>query len=271
MEKLTNHTLIYDSDCPMCDLYTKGFISAGMLDQNGRIEYGCARVPVTFDNVRARNEIALVDYTNGTVTYGIDSLFKVIGHSFPALKPIFNCPVFRFPISMFYKFISYNRKIIAPPPVFEKRGSCTPSYNVRYRVAYIVFAWLISSLILSAYTPSLQPFVPHNDFFREFMIGGGQIFFQVVFVRFMTKDRLLHYIGNMMTVSLMGSLLLLPMLIIIKAVPISLPWFPLVWFTSVVSFMLFAHWRRVKWLGISWLATVTWVVYRVLILWIVAV
>src|SRR5258708_4527194 len=100
MKKLANHTLIYDSECPMCDLYTKGFVKAGMLDGNGRVEYGCARVPASFDNQRARDEIALVDYENGTVTYGIDSLFKVIGHSFPLLKPLFALSIIRYPLSV---------------------------------------------------------------------------------------------------------------------------------------------------------------------------
>jgi len=36
MKTLKNHTLIYDNECPMCTMYSKGFIHAGMLDENGR-------------------------------------------------------------------------------------------------------------------------------------------------------------------------------------------------------------------------------------------
>ncbi len=36
MKTLRNHTLIYDKECPMCNLYSKGFIQSGMLDENGR-------------------------------------------------------------------------------------------------------------------------------------------------------------------------------------------------------------------------------------------
>lgn len=268
MEKLKNHTLVYDSECPMCDLYTKGFISAGMLDENGRVAYGCAKVPASFSNQRARNEIALIDYENGTVTYGLDSLFKIIGHSFPPLKFLFRSALVRYPLLVLYSFISYNRKVIAPPAEFEKRGSCTPQYHTGYRVAYIVFAWLITSLVLSAYVPNINPFIPESSFGREFMICGGQIIFQMVFVRFMTRDRLLHYIGNMMTVSLIGSLLLLPMMIVARATGLVNPWIFLGWFIIVVTFMLFIHWRRVKMLGLGWGASVSWVGYRILVLWI---
>jgi hypothetical protein len=271
MEKLKNHTLVYDSDCPMCDLYTKGFISAGMLDDNGRVAYGCAKVPASFSNQRARDEIALIDYNNGTVTYGLESLFRVLGHSFPILQPIFKFAIVRYPLSILYSFISFNRKVIAPPAEFEKRGSCTPAYHTGYRVAYIVFAWLITSLVLTAYVPLIEPFVPGSSFGREFLICGGQIIFQMVFVRFMTRDKVLHYIGNMMTVSLIGALLLLPMIAVSRMFDVDNAWIFLLWFILVVTFMLFVHWRRVKMLGISWAATGTWVGYRILVLWMMLV
>jgi len=130
MEKLTNHTLVYDNECPMCDLYTRGFIKAGMLDNNGRVAYGCAKVPVSFDNQRARDEIALIDYERGTVTYGLESLVKVIGHSFPFVTRVITFRPLYVVLKFLYSFISYNRKVIAPPRVFEKRGSCTPKYHL---------------------------------------------------------------------------------------------------------------------------------------------
>lgn len=268
MKTLANHTLVYDSECPMCDLYTKGFVNAGMLDCNGRVAYGNAKVPVTFDNTRARNEIALIDYGNGTVTYGLDSLIKVVSNSFPLLGRVLRLPIVKIPLNVLYSFISYNRKVIAPPKVFEKRGACTPAYRVGYRVAYIVFAWLVTSLLLSKYTPMLYPIVPKSGFYREFLICGGQIIFQMVIVRIMTADKLLHYIGNMMTVSLIGALLLWPLTILNGIVAIT-PAVSLVWFVLVVSFMLFIHWRRVKWLGISSMATMSWVCYRLIVLTII--
>lgn len=260
MKKLSNHTLIYDSECPLCDLYTRGFIKSGMLDENGRVMYGCAKVPASFDNERARNEIALVDYETGTVMYGIDSLVKILGHSFPVIGGVAAFWPVRIFLEQLYSFISYNRKVIAPAEVFEKRGSCTPAYHLGYRIAYIVFAWIVSSLILTAYATPLT----------SFLVGGGQIIFQMVFVRFMTRDRLMHYIGNMMTVSLIGALLLLPMLIVVRSLHISHPLVSVGWAGLVVTFMHYLHWRRVKKLGISTLAVVTWVVYNALVLFILS-
>ena len=36
MKTLENQTLLYDEDCPLCSVYTTGFIKNGMLDVNGR-------------------------------------------------------------------------------------------------------------------------------------------------------------------------------------------------------------------------------------------
>src|SRR6187551_1648883 len=145
MKTLSNHTLVYDGECPMSDLYTKGFVKTGMLDENGRVAYGCAKVPASFNNERAKNEIALIDYDNYTVTYGLDSLIKVIAHSYPILGKAMR--FFKAPLGVVYSFISYNRKVIAPPRVFDKPGACTPNYHIPYRIAYIIFAWLVTSLI----------------------------------------------------------------------------------------------------------------------------
>jgi predicted DCC family thiol-disulfide oxidoreductase YuxK len=266
METLRNHTLIYDGECPMCDLYTSGFVKTGLLDANGRVEYGCARVPVTFSSQRARDEIALVDYETGTVTYGLDSLLKIVGHSFPMLSKLLNLKIIRWLLSKLYFFISYNRKVIAPPKAFEKRGSCTPAYNPGYRIAYIIFAWLVVSLIGESFRAALFPLVIKGSRHYEFALVGGLIIFQMVIVRLMSPAKVLHYIGNMMTVTLIGSLLLLPLMIMNSFLTIS-PGLSEAWLATTVTFACYLHWTRVGMLAIPWM-TVTLMAYVAFALWI---
>lgn len=139
MPTLKNHLILYDAECPLCTLYTRAFTKTGMLDSNGRAPYQTALNPTTqtlnptapkipsqapacplVDLQRAVNEIALVDTTTGTVTYGIESLFKVIGHSFPLFRPLFSWRPFIRIMRKVYAFISYNRKVIIPPPAPAK-------------------------------------------------------------------------------------------------------------------------------------------------------
>jgi hypothetical protein len=88
MKTLAGYTILYDAECPMCNLYSKAFVKTGMLDNSGRVPYQQmpANVCPYVDRQRAVNEIALVNSQTGEVNYGIRSLFKVIGNSFPVLE-----------------------------------------------------------------------------------------------------------------------------------------------------------------------------------------
>lgn len=267
MNTLHNHVIIYDKDCPLCNLYTGAFIKTGMLDQAGRqnfCDFNSSAYP-QMDVARSCDEIALVNTQTGNISYGIESLFKIIGNSFPMCKIFFKAWLFRLAVSKLYSFISYNRKVIAPASVFEKTGSCTPSYNLTYRWAYIVISWIFTSLVLTRFAVRLNDVIPPTNFFREWLICAGQIVFQSITVSLIRKDRLVHYLGNMMTVSNIGALLLIPVLWL----PVSNPIFYLTWFVTVVSFMLYEHYRRTRILELSVWASVSWIFYRLFVLWFI--
>src|ERR1700761_5494244 len=118
MKTLKDHLILYDAECPMCKVYTQAFTSTGMLDNDGRAPYQNLKgfFCPTVDRKRAVNEIALVNTKTGEVTYGIDSLFKVIGNACPIFKPLFACKPFGTAMRKLYAFISYNRKVIIPAP-----------------------------------------------------------------------------------------------------------------------------------------------------------
>lgn len=270
MKSLKKHTIIYDDECPLCDLYTGGFVKSGMLDKDGRTPFSCMDMNVEskIDRKRARNEIALVDQETGRVLYGTESLMAIIGNSYPFLKGLFRFRPFVWLINKLYSFISYNRKVIIPGTVFEEKNSCVPDFNRTYRWAYIIFGCVITSLILNAYSTLFISILPKSTLTRELAICGGQIIFQGAVVSLLRKDRVLHYLGNMMTVSLMGGLLLIPVLLINKIIKLNV-YASLTCFALVVGIMFIEHWRRVKILEIHWFASLSWVIYRLLVLWII--
>ncbi|MGI9542594.1 MAG: DCC1-like thiol-disulfide oxidoreductase family protein [Cyclobacteriaceae bacterium] len=268
MKILKDHVIIYDDQCPMCDLYTKAFVDTKMLGKDGRVRFTDLHAPLecNIDRDRACNEIALINTKEGTVTYGIDSLFNVIGHRFVWLWPLFKLAPFRWLMSKLYAFVSYNRKVIAPGTTFEAANSCTPSLRVGYRWAYILFSWLVTSLVLTYYAQTLVAYVSANSFGREFLICGGQIAFQSSVLFLFGQPRKLHYLGHLMTVSLAGALLLVPPLGLSLLIPEVPALVYLSWFGIVVSFMLVEHIRRVKHLGLLWVLSLTWVLYRLMVL-----
>lgn len=270
MKTLSQHTIIYDDECPLCDLYTSTFLKTGMLDEQGREKFTTiikCSTTTSVDWNRARNEIALLNRKDNSVVYGVDSLMTILGYQRSVLKSLFHNRVFHYLMQQFYFFISYNRKVIVPAAVFEARNSCTPDLKLSYRWAYIIFSWIITSLVLVAYSKPLAPFISPAHYLREFMICGGQMIFQGSILLLIGKEKWIHYVGNLMTVALAGALLLCIALLFTPV--IQSPLFYGIYFMIVVGLMFFEHARRVKILELpSWLSA-TWVLYRIFVLLII--
>lgn len=238
-----------------------------MLDSNGRLAYtSCDFERTSIDKDRARNEIALVDLKSGHVTYGIDSLFAVLQHRFPVLKHLFKSGSFRWLANTFYKFISFNRKVIMPARPVPDQQTCEPSFNVAYRVSYILICCLITSVVIGKYSIMLSPIIPAGSVGREFLICGGQILFQMLMLIGKPRNKVITYLGNIMTISLAGSILLLPVFVIQSFVTEMSALACAAWFMMVVTLMLAEHLRRVRLLDFPTYLSVTWVLYRVIVL-----
>ncbi|KIC63733.1 DCC1-like thiol-disulfide oxidoreductase family protein [Chryseobacterium taiwanense] len=262
MKTLKNHTLIYDNECPMCKIYSKGFIKSGMLDKNGREAFTelSLKNKALIDVHRAKNEIALVDHNENRVVYGLDSLLLIIGNSFPLLEKIARiAPLYWF-FKKLYSFVSYNRKQIIPSAKDQTEEACVPDFNFKYRVAYMVFVVILSGYILSLFSTKLGLGLSQN-FWREFTICAGQIVWQTLFLKSYLKDKTWNYLGNMMTVSLIGTLLLIPGLFL-NLNSIS----SMIYFGIVVLIMFLEHIRRCRILKLNFLPTLSWMIFRIIVL-----
>lgn len=268
MRTLIDNKLLLDADCPMCRLYAKGFEKAGWVDEATYCPYqsfdGLANENLDLD--RARNEIALIDTQSNTVKYGIDAFRHIITNRFPFLNGFLKSRPVDFCLRKLYRFISFNRKVIAPSEKKEYTRECVPDINVRYRLAYMVFVIVCSSVVLYNFTRPINSFMGWQNYLgRELLICAGQILWQVAFLWKLLNKKLLEYLGNMMTVSMIGTLLLLPMLLF-TGLPVA---FRLFYFVFVVGFMLWEHLRRCKILKIGYLPTISWLVYRLVALAII--
>lgn len=269
MKALKDHLILYDAECPMCNLYTGAFVKTGMLDRDGRAAYQhtttyqCPQVNMQ----RAVNEIALVNTRTGEVTYGIRSLFSIIATSFPVFRPLFNSCIFTALMSKLYAFISYNRRVIIPAAETEDSFAYQPSFRLPYRIIWLLFTWCVTAAVLSAYAARLAPWVPAGSSYREWLICGGQIFFQAAVISCLAPAKAWDYLGNMMTISLAGALLLgisMPIARLLHATPA----FYTGYFLLVAGAMLLEHIRRVKLLQLSVILSATWVLYRLVLLFI---
>lgn len=266
MKLLKDHVLLFDAQCPLCTTYSNAFVKAGMLGAKGREAYQAAS-PETcmyIDKDKARNEIALVDKTNGTVYYGIDSIFKLLSNRYPFLDTLFQFPLFHWSMKKVYAFISYNRKVILPSRNAE--DTCIPDLHINYRIGYLLFTWILSSLILTNYATYLRGVIPASNFYREFVICGGQIIFQALVIQLFVKKKLWDYLGNMMTVSFAASLVLFLIMGAGKLFSFTNPIAYTIIFLTIAGCMLFEHIRRMKRLGLNLLPSFTWLLYRIIVL-----
>lgn len=267
MRTLKNHQILFDAECPMCRVYTKAFVSSGLLEAEGRAAYqditeeSCPML----DRQRAANEIALVNNETGEVTYGIESLFKVFAMAIPVLKPLFVFRPFIWIMSKVYAFIAFNRRVIVPASIQMEKGKVQPDFRLGYRLAYLGFTWILTAFILSAYAKLLGDLLPAGGPSREYLICGGQIIFQAFVVLLIDRKKIWTYLGNMMTISLGGALLLLPALLLSSFLSISALFYA-GWFLAVAGLMLLEHIRRSRLLGLGWPLTISWVLYRLLVL-----
>ena len=144
--------------------------------------------------------------------------------------------------------------------------TCTPDFNLKYRLIYLFFTWSITAFILMRYSIHFYPLINESSFGREFLICGGQILFQSIILHKLSREKLFQYLGNMMTISFAGALL-------IGLFQLGGTLFSIVstnyYFTSffiVVFLMLLEHLRRVKLMQLTLLPTITWVIYRLSVL-----
>ncbi|CAH0334766.1 hypothetical protein FVB9288_00372 [Flavobacterium sp. CECT 9288] len=130
-----------------------------------------------------------------------------------------------------------------------------------------MFATTITTFVLYNFSDSIS-ILPNSTITRELILVFGQIVFQSLFLIKFDKKIILNYIGNLMTVSLMGSLSLLPISILNLIFNVS-DSLTLGWFGITVLLMFVEHSRRIKLLELPFYLSITWVIYRIIALVII--
>ncbi len=132
-----------------------------------------------------------------------------------------------------------------------------------YQWVYIIIATILSTVVLFYYAKVLPELIPNDNLIKEMVMCSGQIIWQGAIIVIFVKRKINLYLSHMITVSLLGSLALIPMILIYQKEQISIE-IRILSFLFVVCLMIYEHARRVKLLKLPSYLTITWVVYRVL-------
>lgn len=268
---LKKNKLLIDQDCPMCDIYGRCFRKMGWIDNETLTSYQTVEeeYAAKIDMNRARTEIALFDTQSHKTIYGINAMIAIVGHDFPMLQRLLNTTIIYTFLSYLYRFISYNRKAIIPAKPNPKLRNCNPDMNLKYRWTYIIFVAIFTGMILNQFAFQLNASLGmQHDWTRELYISFGQIFWQSIAIYFIRKDKTIEYLGNMSTVSMIGGILLIPVLIFHYFITMNI-YTLLASFMVIVGIMFLEHVRRCQLLNISLWMTFSWVMYRTAVLVII--
>lgn len=268
---ISNHKLIIDKSCPMCSLYGNCFTKLGLVDQNTIVYYQNVNRKI-FDQIdenRAKSEVALVHPRSGKTVYGVDAFLLILSNNSPFLKRLFQVKLIYFLLSKLYRFISFNRKVIAGSAMIDYERECAPPVHFPYRIVYLLIAALFTGFMVNGFTALLDAelSVAHLSW-REYAVCFGQIVWQFAALSLIRPTKRLDYLGNMSTVSVIGGLLLIPLFIVDHFFDLS--WMSLmIGFGLIVVTMFYLHVRRCKRLELPFLVSASWILYRTIVLIIV--
>lgn len=267
--ELNEQYLLYDENCPLCSWYTRIFVKFGFIQGESRLSYQktVQNDEFTFDRERAKSEIAYLSGDSEPL-YGIDSMLQVVGRKAPVIKAIGRFFIVYWFLQLLYRFISFNRKIIAPTTC-KTECSCTPEFSLFWRIVFIAFCGSMTYLLVGSYfNMELSTFLYNDHFSYEFALFIGQLVFQAVVFKLLKQHDVFTYLGHVALISMFGALFLGGAEIILSMVQsfslesgLLAPFF----FGAVVCWMLIEHNRRVKLLGLSSWLTVSLILFRIVI------
>ena len=133
-------------------------------------------------------------------------------------------------------------------------------------VVYLAFCAGLSAFALGSFAKIIQSHLAvRYDYRTELLMVVGQVGFQWLFMLRSSWAARRTYAILALSVSMIGSVLLLPLIAIHSALAVS-PLFATAWFSGVVGVIFLIHHALIVWLKLPPYLTLTWVLYRLLLL-----
>lgn len=241
-------TLIYDNECPLCTAYTGAFVKTGLLPKEGRKNFNEASPQMLqqLDTQKSHDEIPLIDRTTGQVWYGIDALLEILGSKMPLVKKAGHWKPLNWLLKKIYKLISYNRKVIV---AIEPAGyNCSPTFNSRYRILFLLIGLAINSWLFTAAIPLLiKTAFTATTAMQLQWAHYSLVAINIGIALLLGRQKGLNYLGQVNMLAITGILLLLPLMALQPIISINLQ---LILLGAVAAFLTHEYVRRMRYAGI---------------------
>src|SRR5687767_10074071 len=216
----TNKILIYDDNCPLCTWYSGVFVKCGLLPAEGRRAFSVID-PALFNKIdfaKSRNEIPLIDTLTGKVFYGIDSLLEILDQKIPLIKKIGNFLPLKWFLQKLYRFVSYNRKVVAASKCGKGAIDCAPDFNYFYRIFFMTVFLVFNSIMLIPFHNILFSGLSYYKIsMMELQLAHfGLVVMNCLLACTFQKQKAIEYLGQVNMLALLVILFLIPLLIFQK-------------------------------------------------------
>lgn len=265
MELLPHQLIVYDGACPLC-LSLRDKVLRWKIFPSHKVVNYYALPPeqsAQIDPEIFRHQMAVIDTNGGATIYGADGIRHIFSERFWLAKMFFAIPGIMTPIRFMYKTLAHNRYIVSTPrkdmPVCNCKMADTPAI---FHFTYLLFCLLVAVGVTFFFGAGLAQYFDgmsklDGGLAMLLIAGTGWCVQGLLTVMGIGKLRF-EYIRHMFTVMRIGVMPLLPIAILLQAIP-GLPIiFPImaVLFSSIL--MLRQHYLRVWQLRISQAWTWSW-------------
>lgn len=245
--------LLYDDYCPLCTWYSNLFVKYGLLIPGNRVPFSTADPEVlsAIDLVRGKDEIPLFDASTKTTLYGIDALLEILGHNFPLIKLVGHQKQIKSVLTVFYKVISYNRKVIVARRCGKGQFDCSPAFDPFYRMVFMIFFLCFNSIMLSPVHSNILIRLPfyHLSFCQLQVAHLIFVTINCLLAIYLGKQRGIEFLGQANMLALITILLLIPLIVACSI--ISIPAFLTLAYLSAVTVVIIKEYhKRMKYAGI---------------------
>jgi predicted DCC family thiol-disulfide oxidoreductase YuxK len=256
--------IVYDGNCGLCTSLHALMLQLAVITSGETSPYQQLqpKLKELINADRFRNEMALIDRSGGNTLYGAEGVAYILSAKSPFIRALFSIGFVITMFRYFYKFIAYNRYLIAPSSKALISCDCYPKAPLFYRLLYIVFTLLISVSLTAWFGITLRHYVgvsaTQAALQMLLMAGTGWVLLiAYAFARFSFTDAL-AYTGHLGTIMVAGLLVLLPSIFLSSVLQIQYLTLPLLSVMCSSSIMLYFHHKRVQHLNLSKSWNVLW-------------
>lgn len=264
MEVLANKWIIYDGNCGLCLNSKRLLTKIGLFPDSRCLNYHelDESISAKVDPEHFRYEMALVDEHSNETKYGLEGILSICSERISWLKLIRRNTLIFMMLEFFYHTISYNRYVLFPRKQVFK-CDCDPPFTAKYYQRWMgvgIIIAMIISFFFGVVLASLFGVSPIAFGLKMLVVvGAGWILQLIIATAMMTNDQFRDYSRHIALIMVVGVSVLLPS-IALSAIfsPSNFEWFIVLSVLTSSAIMLTMHVRRIKFMGMSQVWTLSW-------------